>query len=163
MYCRSFCPRVLDDSFFVRPTPVLTFLLGLVFSTGVWLGGDMHLHSNHSDDAKDNYMDKIVAKALERGLDFFVVTDHDNHVDGELTTWDDPLYYDHNMTVFYGVEWTSGDGTLVSVCRGRRFMCDFRHENNTDSDNFYTSSKMPFLKLWQSKNELHANSVRTPS
>lgn len=77
---------------------------------GVWLRGDLHLHSNHSNDALDNDMATIVARAESLGFDYFVVTDHDNHVDGALTTWDDPAYRSDTMTLLYGVEWTTGKG-----------------------------------------------------
>ena len=76
----------------------------------VWLRGDLHLHSDHSDDAEDNPMAAIVARAESVGFDYFVVTDHDNHVDGMLTTWDDPAYRSDSMVLLYGVEWTSAVG-----------------------------------------------------
>lgn len=75
-----------------------------------WLRGDLHLHSDHSTDAADNRMDAIVARAERVGFDYFVVTDHDNHVDGMLTTWDDPAYRSDSMVLLYGVEWTSALG-----------------------------------------------------
>lgn len=77
---------------------------------GVWMRGDLHLHSDHSDDAADNPMAAIVARAEAEGMDYFVVTDHDNHVDGMLTTWDDPAYRSDTMVMLYGVEWTTGVG-----------------------------------------------------
>lgn len=77
---------------------------------GIWLGGDLHLHSDHSNDAADNPMAQIVAVAEQRGLGYFVVTDHDNHVEGALTTWDDPAYRSERMVMLYGVEWTTGKG-----------------------------------------------------
>ncbi|MBO6940397.1 MAG: PHP domain-containing protein [Deltaproteobacteria bacterium] len=76
----------------------------------VWLRGDLHLHSHHSTDALDNRMDAIVARAESVGFDYFVVTDHDNHVDGMLATWDDPAYRSDAMVLLYGVEWTSAVG-----------------------------------------------------
>jgi hypothetical protein len=77
---------------------------------GVWLRGDLHLHSHHSKDALDNPMSALVPLAESFGMDFFVVTDHDNHVDGELTTWDDPAYRSDAMLLLYGVEWTTSLG-----------------------------------------------------
>ena len=76
----------------------------------VWLRGDLHLHSSHSEDALDNPMAAIVAKAESLGFDYFVVTDHDNHVEGRLTTWDDPAYRSDRMLLLYGVEWTTARG-----------------------------------------------------
>lgn len=77
---------------------------------GVWLSGDLHLHSDHSNDAADNPVDALVAKAESLGMGFFVVTDHDNHVNGMLTTWDDPAYRSNVLTMLYGVEWTTSMG-----------------------------------------------------
>jgi hypothetical protein len=67
--------------------------------SGVWMRGDLHLHSSHSLDALDNPVDVLVALAEARGMDFFVLTDHDNHVNGEITTWFDPLYTSDSMVV----------------------------------------------------------------
>ena len=78
---------------------------------GVWLSGDLHLHSDHSDDAADNPMAEIVAMAEQRGLGFFVVTDHDNHVDGAIEgTWNDPAYRSDQMVLLYGTEFTTAKG-----------------------------------------------------
>ncbi len=76
----------------------------------LWLRGDLHLHSDHSTDALDNPMEAIVARAESVGFDYFVVTDHDNHVDGMLTTWDDPAHRSSSMVLLHGVEWTSAVG-----------------------------------------------------
>jgi hypothetical protein len=40
-------------------------------------------------------------------MDYFTFTDHDNHVDGNVTTWDDPAYASSSMLVFYGIEYTT--------------------------------------------------------
>mgnify|MGYP002620437705 CR=1 FL=1 len=77
---------------------------------GVWLRGDLHLHSDHSNDARDNPMSAIRPLAESLGMDYFVVTDHDNHVNGVLTTWDDPDYRSDSMIMLYGVEWTTALG-----------------------------------------------------
>jgi len=78
---------------------------------GEWLGGDMHLHSSHSTDALDNPPDVVIARAESVGMDFFVFTDHDNHVGGAINkTWDDPLYTSGKMVMLYGTEFTTGLG-----------------------------------------------------
>ena len=77
---------------------------------GEWLKGDLHLHSHHSLDAQDNPMHLIVDQAEQRGMDYFVVTDHDNHVDGVIATWDDPDYRSEAMILLYGAEFTSAKG-----------------------------------------------------
>src|ERR1700743_1940116 len=47
---------------------------------GVWLKGDLHLHSDHSKDASNNPVSKIAAFAKSVGFDYICITDHDNHV-----------------------------------------------------------------------------------
>lgn len=85
----------------------------------IWLSGDLHLHSNSSKDALDNPMNEILQVAKDRGLDFFVVTDHDNHFLGDVAnhTWADPFYNSpiigedgHRLIYLYGVEWTTAWG-----------------------------------------------------
>ena len=77
---------------------------------GTWLSGDLHLHSDHSDDAADNPMAELVRVAEERGMGFFTITDHDNHVEGQLTTWDDPAFRSDRMVTLHGVEYTTARG-----------------------------------------------------
>ena len=74
---------------------------------GEWLKGDLHLHSAHSTDALDNPEDVVIARAEALGMDYFVFTDHDNHVQGRIETWDDPAYHSDRMVMLYGVEWTT--------------------------------------------------------
>ncbi|MBK6574959.1 MAG: CehA/McbA family metallohydrolase [Sandaracinaceae bacterium] len=75
--------------------------------TGEWLRGDLHLHSSHSTDALDNPVDVVIARAEGLGMDYFVFTDHDNHVNGAITTWSDPLYASDQMVMLYGTEFTT--------------------------------------------------------
>lgn len=86
---------------------------------GTWLSGDLHLHSDHSDDAADNPMAELVKLAEERGMGFFTITDHDNHVEGRLTTWDDPAFRSDKMVLLHGVEYTTarGHANLFSAAR----------------------------------------------
>jgi hypothetical protein len=77
---------------------------------GVWLSGDLHLHSDHSTDAADNPIAELIPKAEAAGMGFFVITDHDNHVEGHITTWDDPAYHSDSMVMLYGVEYTTARG-----------------------------------------------------
>jgi hypothetical protein len=78
--------------------------------TGAWLKGDLHVHSLHSTDASDSPVAEVIGKAEQLGLDYLVITDHDNHVDGRLTTWDDPDYQSDALTLLHGAEWTTGRG-----------------------------------------------------
>ena len=79
-------------------------------STGLWLKGDMHVHSKHSTDAMDTTVAEAIAKAESLGFDYFVLTDHDNHVEGKISTWSDPDYRSDKMVLLYGAEWTTDKG-----------------------------------------------------
>jgi len=46
-----------------------------------WLKGDLHCHTIHSDGL--NTVDELVANAIERGLDFLAVTDHNTNTHHE--------------------------------------------------------------------------------
>ena len=50
----------------------------------VWLKGDLHLHSRHSKDSSNNSEAKIISFAESVGMDYLCITDHDNHVQGEV-------------------------------------------------------------------------------
>lgn len=81
-------------------------------SGDTWLRGDFHLHSAYSNDAAENLLHEIVDRAQYiAGMDFFVVTDHDNHLDGDMRpVWEDPAYTDHDMILLYGAEYTTAYG-----------------------------------------------------
>jgi hypothetical protein len=79
-------------------------------TAGLWLKGDLHVHSNHSTDALDTTVAEAIAKAESLGFDYFVLTDHDNHVEGKVSTWSDPDYHSAKMVLLYGAEWTSALG-----------------------------------------------------
>jgi hypothetical protein len=79
-------------------------------SPGAWLKGDLHVHSKHSTDAMDTTVAEAIAKAESLGFDYFVLTDHDNHVEGKISTWSDPDYRSDKMVLLYGAEWTTGKG-----------------------------------------------------
>jgi hypothetical protein len=86
---------------------------------GVWLKGDLHIHSRHSRDSSNNPISKILAVAGSAGVDFLCITDHDNHVDGDVAhhTWADPEFRSDTILMLYGAEWTThrGHGTAISA------------------------------------------------
>src|SRR5579862_9883939 len=51
---------------------------------GVWLKGDLHLHSRHSKDSSNNSEAKIIQFSESVGMDYIGITDHDNHVGGDV-------------------------------------------------------------------------------
>ena len=73
-----------------------------------WYKGDLHCHSTHSDG--DSSVADVIRSAEERGLDFFVITDHDGSMRGVPTHWHDPDYRSERMILLYGVEWTTTMG-----------------------------------------------------
>ena len=79
----------------------------------VWLKGELHLHSNHSTDASNNSVSKIKAFCKKLGMDFVAITDHDNHVKGDVAnhTWADTAFFsDSDLILLYGAEWTTAKG-----------------------------------------------------
>lgn len=86
---------------------------------GVWLKGDLHLHSRHSKESSNNPESKIIALAEKVGMGFLAITDHDNHVNGDVAhhTWSDPELKSDSVLLFYGAEWTThrGHGNTFSA------------------------------------------------
>ncbi len=79
---------------------------------GQWLKGDLHVHSRHSKDTSNNSVGKIVRYAEDTGFDFLAITDHDNHVDGDIAghTWADPEWRSDKVILLYATEWTTDRG-----------------------------------------------------
>jgi hypothetical protein len=78
--------------------------------SGLWLKGDLHVHSHHSTDALDTTVAEAITKAESLGFDYFVLTDHDNHVQGNITTWGDANYRSEKLLLLYGIEYTTARG-----------------------------------------------------
>jgi hypothetical protein len=98
----------------VAPLPPIASL-----SDGVWLKGDLHLHSRHSKDSSNNSEAKIIGFAESVGMDYLAITDHDNHVQGDVAhnTWNDPEFKSNSVLLLYGAEWTTtrGHGNAFSA------------------------------------------------
>jgi len=63
---------------------------------GSWYAGDMHVHATgaSNDTGGDSYPEDIKRVAMERGLDFVVLTDHSNSTGSDVTTTDeDPALF----------------------------------------------------------------------
>jgi hypothetical protein len=88
-------------------------------TSGVWMKGDLHIHSRHSKDSSNNPISKIVGLAERVGMDYLCITDHDNHVHGDIAhnTWTDPEFHSDKVLLLYCAEWTThrGHGTAISA------------------------------------------------
>jgi hypothetical protein len=86
---------------------------------GTWLKGDLHLHSRHSKDSSNNPEAKIIHFAETTGFDYIAITDHDNHVLGDVAhnTWSDPEFKSNSLILLYAAEWTTdrGHGNVFSA------------------------------------------------
>src|SRR3984957_15034452 len=88
-------------------------------SDGMWLKGELHLHSRHSNDASNNSIGKVIGFCDSAGIDFLAITDHDNHVQGDVAhhTWADPEFHSDTVLLLYSAEWTTtrGHGNVFSA------------------------------------------------
>jgi hypothetical protein len=88
-------------------------------SNGVWLKGELHVHSRHSKESSNNPVAKIISFSRSVGMDYICITDHDNHVDGDVAhnTWADPEFKSDSLLLLYGAEWTTtrGHGNVFSA------------------------------------------------
>lgn len=105
-------------------------------TNGEWLAGDLHIHSDYSDDASNNPVAKITSLAEEVGLDYLAITDHDNHVDGEVAanTWSDPDFMATPLIMLYGAEWTTHRGhgnTFAAAPYDHKRFYDLRDDLDT--------------------------------
>ena len=81
------------------------FLCYAQIPVGSWYKGDLHAHSEYSDG--DSPVSAVIKSAEDKGLDFFVVTDHDTSLRGNPVHWDDPGYHSSTLVLLYGIEWTT--------------------------------------------------------
>ena len=80
---------------------------------GVWLKGDLHVHSRHSKESSNHGLSKIFAYAKSVGFGYIAITDHDNHVQGNVgaNTWADQEFKaEDSLLLLYGAEWTTSRG-----------------------------------------------------
>jgi hypothetical protein len=86
---------------------------------GMWLKGDLHTHSRHSKDSSNNSEAKIITFAESVGMGYLCISDHDNHVGGDVAhnTWTDPEFKSNSVLLLYCAEWTTtrGHGTAISA------------------------------------------------
>jgi len=144
---------------------------------GVWLKGDLHVHSRHSRDTSNHPVGKIVRYAEDIGLDFLAITDHDNHVDGDIAnhTWADPEWRSDKIVLLYAAEWTTDrghgnvfsahpydqsalfrirdarDAQIMAVKRGLSVHLSANHPTNKDHFGF-TYDLVDSIEVWNSSN-----------
>ncbi|QKJ29374.1 PHP domain-containing protein [Mucilaginibacter mali] len=105
----------------IKPLGALPPIASL--TDGVWLKGDLHVHSSHSSeggyDPKRHPVKDIIAFAKSVGFGYIAITDHDNHVLGDVehNTWADPDFKSDSVLLLYGAEWTTtrGHGNTFSA------------------------------------------------
>ncbi|WP_321333364.1 CehA/McbA family metallohydrolase [uncultured Bacteroides sp.] len=101
------------------PTRIDTLPPIASLTDGVWLKGELHVHSRHSKDSSNNPVKKIIVFSESVGMDFICITDHDNHVNGDVAnnTWIDPEFKSNSVLLLYGAEWTTvrGHGNVFSA------------------------------------------------
>ncbi len=103
----------------MNPDPVIPPVASL--TNGTWLKGDLHTHSWHSEGATNKSITKMIDFSKSAGLDYLCITDHDNHVKGDVShnTWTDPEFKpnDPSFILLYGAEWTTnrGHGNVFSA------------------------------------------------
>jgi hypothetical protein len=107
------CPAVAAPDDGPRIPPVASL------DDGVWMKGDLHLHSRHSMESTNNPVSKIIGFAEKVGMDYIALTDHDNHVLGDVAhhSWADPEYRSKSLVLLYAAEWTThrGHGNIFSA------------------------------------------------
>ncbi|WP_047488821.1 CehA/McbA family metallohydrolase [Terriglobus sp. TAA 43] len=86
---------------------------------GMWMKGDLHVHSSHSKESSNNSVARIIDYSKSIGMDFLAITDHDNHVLGDVAhnTWTDPDFHSDSVVLLYAAEWTTtrGHGNVFSA------------------------------------------------
>src|ERR1700744_5920032 len=115
-------PLALAQSTHVNPwapTEIAPLPPTASLTDGVWLKGDLHVHSRHSKDSSNNPEAKIIGFSESAGIDYLCLSDHDNHVGGDVAsnTWADPEFKSNSVLLLYCAEWTTtrGHGTTISA------------------------------------------------
>ena len=107
------------------------------FENGLWVKGDWHMHSRHSSDSSNNPEAKIIAFAEKIGFDYLAITDHDVHVNGDVTnhTWADPEFRSDKVLLYYGAELTAPRGHVnILSCEPYDHQRVFNARNARDWD-----------------------------
>ncbi len=109
------------DGAYVDNTDIFTVMNAVITPepskpfNGIWLKGDLHAHSLHSDG--DSSVAAVIEAVESKGLEFFALTEHDSNMfeagnyDNVIPPhWGDPDYTSDHLVLLYGVEWTTNMG-----------------------------------------------------
>ncbi|NLA73445.1 MAG: CehA/McbA family metallohydrolase [Clostridiales bacterium] len=80
----------------------VTYTIEFIFKKRRWLKGDTHTHTGNSDG--NLKAEKLIDYALKKGLDYLIITDHNNNRAGNRN------YTDENITIIKGMELTEFKG-----------------------------------------------------
>lgn len=146
---------------YVRNNPLfveqMSFTQVLAKDDGFWLKGDLHVHSRHSKESSNHPISKILNFSKSVGMDYLAITDHDNHVDGDVEhhTWADPEFKSDSLLLLYGAEWTTKRGhgnTFSAKPYNHQSLYDIRDERDInvgkvkDSLDIHLSANHPIGK-----------------
>lgn len=113
----SFCLILMLNAGYLQAQETINHP-AIINKNGVWLKGDLHVHSRHSTESSNNSIEKIINFSKSVKMDYVCITDHDNHVDGDVEhhTWADPEFKSDSLLLLYGAEWTTtrGHGNVFS-------------------------------------------------
>lgn len=126
----------VDNPWAIREIGLLPPVASL--TEGEWLKGELHVHSRHSRDADPNHsLSKIFEYARSVGMSYIAITDHDNHVMGDVAhhTWADPEFKaEDSLLVLYSAEWTTARGhgnTFSTEPYNHKLFYDVRDQRDT--------------------------------
>ncbi len=96
---------IIIGAYQIRPEGVnVVYDIEFEYTKLRWLKGDTHVHTDYSDGIYSR--EKLAKKAARKGLDYIIITDHNNNLDGiEMPTV-------QGLTVIKGVELTNYNGHL---------------------------------------------------
>lgn len=97
--------QIIVGAYQIRSEGVtVTYDIEFQYKKHRWLKGDTHLHTNHSDGRYSR--DELAQAAIKKGLDYIIITDHNNNLEGL------PMPDYKGLTVIKGLELTNYRGHM---------------------------------------------------
>lgn len=97
--------QIIIGAYQIRSEGVtVTYNIDFYYKQYRWLKGDTHLHTNHSDGIFSR--DELAINAKKKGLDYIIITDHNNNLEGL------PMPDINGLTVIKGLELTNYKGHM---------------------------------------------------